>query len=743
MSGPSRPLGAPVNRVDGRLKVTGEARYVGEFDAPDLAHGWVVSSAIARGHVKAIDASAALALPGVLAVFTHENRPHLPWFDRSYRDDDAPAGSPFRPLYDDEVLYSAQPVALVVAEGLELARHAASLVRVEYAAEPHATDLRAHRDRARKPRKGKLGYEPPTARGDADAAFDAAAVKVDVAYEHPIEHHNPMEPHATTAVVEPDGTLTVYDKTQGVQNSQRYLGRVFGLSERELRVRAPFIGGAFGSGLRPQYQAVLAVMAARELRRSVRVTLTRQQMFSFGHRPATLHRIRLGASPEGRLEAVVHEAVAETSGHEDYAENVVGWSGVLYSCKNVRLAHDVVPLDLATPLDMRAPGAAWGVNALECAMDELAAAVGADPLALRLLNYAERDEAADRPFSSKELRACYREGAERFGWAARDPLPRARREGRALVGWGVATGVWEASRVPARARAVLTADGRLAVQSATGDIGTGTYTVMTQIAAEALGLPLAKVRFELGDSAMPMAPLQGGSFTVSSVGSAVRAACEEVREKLFELARDVPASPLAKAKLDEVAFDDGWVRLSADPSRAVSWGDALRAGKIASLEATTTSVPDPRAVTRYTRATHAAVFAEVHVDEDLGAVRVTRLVAAVAAGRILNPKTARSQVVGGMVWGLGMALEEESVVDHALGRIVNHSLAEYHVPVHADVPAMDVIFVEERDDVVNPLGAKGVGEIGVVGTAAAIVNAVFHATGRRVRSLPVTLDKLL
>jgi xanthine dehydrogenase YagR molybdenum-binding subunit len=743
VSAAQSPVGAPVSRVDGRLKVTGEARYAAEFDAPDLAQAWVVSAAIARGRITRLDASAALAVPGVLAVFTHQNRPHLPWFDRSYRDDDSPAGSPFRPLYDDRVHFGGQPVALVVAGSLDVARHAASLVVVEYAAEPVETDLAAARGRARQPKLGKLGYSRPKGRGDADAALARAAVVVTAEFECPIEHHNPMETHATTVVVEADRTLTVFDKTQGVLNTQNYLTRVFGLSKDDLRVRSPFVGGAFGSGLRPQYQAPLAVMAARELGRSVRVVLTRQQMFTFGHRPATLHTVRLGATADGRLEAIAHEAVGETSRHEDYTENVVGWSGTLYHCDHVKLSHDVVDLDYATPLDMRAPGAAWGLFALESALDELAAATGVDPLELRLRNYAERDESADRPFSSKELRACYHQGAARFGWEKRSPAPRSMREGHALVGYGMATGMWDAGHVPARARAVLTADGRLLVQSATSDIGTGTYTIMAQVAAATLGLAVEAVRAELGDSVMPFAPLQGGSWTAASVGSAVKAVCEAVADKVFALARKAPGSALAKAERAEVVFADGHVRLASDPSQAVSIAEAMGAGGVASVEETTTSVPDAKAMLKYTRATHSAVFVEVHVDEALGTARVKRVVSAVAAGRILNPKTARSQVSGAVVWGLGMALTEESLVDHALGRIVNHSLAEYHVPVNADVPDVDVIFVEEHDAEVNPLGAKGVGEIGILGVAAAVANAVFHATGRRVRSLPITLDKLL
>jgi xanthine dehydrogenase YagR molybdenum-binding subunit len=735
-------IGQPTSRVDGRAKVTGEAKYAAEYQPPNLAHGWVVSSGVARGKITRIDADAAGELPGVLRVITHEDVSGLPWFDRSYRDDVAPPGSPFRPLYDAEVKYSGQPVALVVAETLELARYAASLVRVEYESVEHSTDLEAKLGEAYYP-KARTGLPAvPKPRGDADKAFAGAAFRIDEEYHAPVEHHNPMEPFATTAVWHEDGKLTVYDKTQGVQNVQGYLCSVFGYTKDDLRVVSPFVGGAFGSGLRPQYQAFLAVLAARELKRSVRMVLTRQQMFTFGHRPATWQRVALGASPDGKLQAVVHEAVAETSRFEDYSETVVNWSGLLYACDNVKLDHKVVQLDVYTPCDMRAPGAVWGAYALECAMDELAAKLEIDPLELRLKNYAEKDHNDDLPFSSKELRACYRQAAERFGWARRDPKPRSMREGNALVGWGMATAAWEAQQMKASAKAALTADGKLMVSSATADIGTGTYTIMTQVAAERLGLPLADVTFKLGDSSLPTSPVEGGSWTAATIGSAVHAACEKVRDRLLTLAKEVKDSPLADAKLADVTFADGQLRLSHDPSRSVSIAEAMRHGKVGAIEEEATALPSPKHA-EFSRYTHSAVFAEVKVDEDFGTTRVTRVVTAVAAGRILNPKTARSQVLGGIVWGIGSALHEESVLDHALGRFMNHNLAEYHVPVHADVQGIDVIFVEERDEIVNQLGAKGLGEIGVVGVAAAIANAIYHATGKRIRELPITPDKLL
>jgi xanthine dehydrogenase YagR molybdenum-binding subunit len=711
------PLGAPINRVDGRAKVTGQARYAAEHQVPGLAHGWVVSSEVAVGGIVSIDTAEPLALPGVLQVFTHENRPPLAEDDESYRDEIAPeTSSPFRPLHDDRIRFSAQPIALVVAETLELARYAATLVRVDYERAPHATDLVAQRAAAYEP---KPRMPVPRPRGDADRAFAQARVRVDAQYLAPVEHHNPMEVFAATAIREPDGRLTVHDKTQGVQNVQDYLCKVFGYRKSELRVLSPFVGGAFGSGLRPQYPVFLAVLAARALNRSVRVVLTRQQMFSLTHRPTTWQRVALGADGEGRLQALIHESIAETSRYEDFNEAVVSWSGVLYGCNNARFDQKVTQLDLCTPGDMRAPGACWGVYAIECAMDELAVTLGIDPLALRLRNYTERDLNDDRPFSSKELRACYEQAAERFGWARRDHRPRSMREGHALIGWGMASAAWEAMQWPASAKAVLTAAGKLTVSSATADIGTGTYTVMAQIAADTLGLPREDGTFALGDSSLSAAPVEGGSFTVASVGSAVKAACEKVRERLRTLAGQ-----------------------RGDTTGAISPGDVLRRAGLDSIEEEASVEPSPT-LDRYSRYAHSAVFAEVRVDEDFGTVQVTRVVSAVAAGRILSPKMARSQISGAIVGGIGMALEEESVIDQAFGRFMNHSLAEYHVPVNADVHDIEVIFVEERDDVVNSLGAKGLGELGIVGTGAAIANAVFHATGRRIRDLPIRPDRLL
>ena len=737
-------IGTPQNRVDGRAKVTGEAKYAAEFDAPDLAYGIVVSGAIAKGRIASIDASAALAVPGVLQVFTHENRSRTAWLDRNYRDDTAPPGSPFRPLYDDQVVYSGQPVALVVAEEFEIAAHAASLVRVEYETDAHMTDLDLKRHDAYVPPRKRSGVKsPPSPRGDAEEAFAQAAVKVQGEYRIAAEHHNPMETHASTVVYEPDGTLTIHDKTQGTQNSQSYVASVFGLSADQVRVISPYIGGAFGSGLRPQYQLFLAVMAALELKRSVRVVLTRDQMFTFGYRPISIQTLSLGANPDGMLVSLMHDAVQSTSSFEDYQEVVVNWSNLLYHCDNVKLTYRLAQVDTYTPSDMRAPGAATGVTAIETAMDELAYATGVDPVELRLRNYAETDEANKKDFTSKELRACYQLGAERFGWSRRNPEPRSMREGRELIGWGMASGVWEAIMQKTAARAVLGADGRLEVATATTDIGTGTYTILTQIAAETLGLPMDAVTARIGDSSLPKSPVQGGSWTAASSGSAVQKACQTVREQLFKHARQMDGSPLANASLEQVTFADGRIHMTNDPNAGVTFVEAMRAGGVDRVEAEENASPGMLTNMRYSGYSHSAVFAEVRVDEELGVIRVTRIVNAVAAGTILNPKTARSQIIGGVVFGIGMALEEESMLDHDLGRFMNHNLAEYHVPVNADVHDIDVIFVSEHEQKLNPLGVKGLGEIGVVGTAAAIGNAIYHATGRRIREFPITIDKLL
>lgn len=735
-------IGTPVPRIDAWAKVTGTARYAAEHSGTGLLYGVVINTTVARGRIAAIDASAALALDGVADVLTHLNRPRMRSLDLFYKDMTAPAGSPFKPLHDDEIHYSGQPVALVVATSLELARYAAMLVRVEVDASAHETHLLDNRSRARTPSRLKAGFSPPPKpRGDAETAWRGSPFAIDAEYYAGVEHHNPMEMHATTVLYGPDGHLTIHDKTQGSQNSRWVVSRAFGLPARKVTVKNGFVGGAFGSGLRPQYNLLLATMAALQLKQSVRVVLTRQQMFTFGHRPETWQRVRLGADATGRLTAVMHEAVAETSRREDYVEVVVNWSGQLYACDNVALDYRLVELDQYSPIDMRAPGAAHGVHALEVAMDELAHAAGIDPLELRLRNYTDHDAAKDLPYSTKALRQCYEQAARRFGWERRPPAPRSMREGHEFVGWGMATGIWDAMQMFARARATLDEEGRLVVESAATDIGTGTYTAMSQIAAAEMGLPLEQVTFRLGDSTLPVAPIEGGSSHVATVGSAVQGVCEKLRKALWKRAKQ-RAPGFEGARFDDLEFRGGQV-LRRGTEAAVPLTQLLREEAGGPLDEKYLLMPNLLKQKKYIRAVHSAVFVEVRVDEALGTVRVTRVVSAVAAGRIVNPVTARSQVIGGVVWGIGQALHEETLTDHALGRFMNHNLGEYHVACNADVPDVDVLFVEEDDRIVSRIGAKGVGEIGIVGVAAAISNAIFHATGKRLRSTPMTPDKVM
>lgn len=728
-------IGTPTSRVDGRVKVTGMAQYAGEFEAPDLAYGSVVTSTIAKGRITRIDATQALAVEGVLDVLTHENRPKMGATDQAFTDEVAPAGSPFRPLYDDKVKFNGQPIALVIAEEWEIARFAATLVHVEYEAESHNTDLHTRRDKA------FVVEKPDKPRGDAAKAFAAAVVRHEAEYFIPVEYHNPMELFAATVVWKDGGKLTVFDKTQGVQNVQRYVCGVFGLKSDDVRVMSPFVGGAFGSGLRPQYEVVLAVQGALQLKRSVRLVLAREQMYGLGYRPATIERVAIGARADGSLDTITHEAIAMTSQYEEFSRNDTSWSALLYKSPNAKYEHKLSRLDVPTPSDMRAPGAASGVYALECAMDELAVALKLDPVELRMRCYSDRDQNTGAPFTSKQLKECYRKGAELFGWSKRNSEPRSMRDGTDLVGWGMATGVWEALQMPTGARIVLSGNGHAEVSCATSDIGTGTYTVMAQVAADMLGVPIDNVTVKLGDSTLPHSMVEGGSWTAASVSHAIAVTADEVRKELLGLAQKMPKSPLAGLQAEDVVLADGMIAARQDSSRAVSVAEAMQHGGVDRIvHERSAEFPED---TKHARNTHSAIFAEVKVDEQLGVIRVTRVVNAVAAGRIINTKTAASQVMGSVVWGIGMALHEEALYDHSFGRIMNANIAEYHVPVNADVQDIKVIFVDEPDNIVNPLGIKGVGEIGIVGAAAAIANAVYHATGKRVRDLPITIDKVL
>ena len=739
-------IGQPINRLEGNLKVTGAAKYAGEYHVPDLLYGYILNSTITKGKITRINTERAKALPGVKEVFTHKNRPSLAWFDMQYTDMDAPPGSPFRPLYNEDIKFYGQPIALVVASTFEMARYAVTFIAVEYEEEDFEMNLHDHLDKARPPQPGLaslLKALPPKPKGDFEKAYEGSEVKVSAEFSHGTEHHNPLELFATTTVYEGKGKVTIYDKTQGTVNSQLYVGNVFGLKFKNVRVISPYVGGAFGSGLRPQHQLFFSVMAALELKQSVRVTLDRHQMFTFGHRPPTIQHTRFGADADGKLNALNHSAFAETSRFEDYAEVVVNWSNMLYPAENTLMEYNLVPLDVFTPLDMRAPGGSTGMQAVEGTMDELAYKLGIDPLELRLINYSNTDDSMGRQYSSKELKQCYIQGAERFGWAKRLPNPRSMRRGNKLVGYGMATGIWETNHLPARAEAIITKEGKLKVSSAVTDIGTGTLTVMTQIAADELGLPIKDVEFSYADSKMPFAPIQGGSFTVATIGSAIKAASRALRKQLLKAVQKMENSAFGNAKVKDLTFANGGISLTDNPSSFVTFAEIVKANDGREIKVTKSSMPNVLKLRKYSRAAHSAVFVEVEVDEELGMITVTRALTTVAAGKIINPKTARSQILGGMIWGISKALHEETISDYQLGRYMNPNLAEYHIPVHADINDLDVIFVEEKDNIVNELGTKGVGEIGIVGMPPAIANAIYHATGKRVNQLPVRFDRLI
>jgi xanthine dehydrogenase YagR molybdenum-binding subunit len=706
-------IGQPVSRVDGRQKVTGGATYAAEFDQPGQAHGVIVRSTVANGRIASIDSAAAERSPGVVAVLTYRNAPRL-----AYREHkgavDPEVGERLHVLQGDRVSHQGQPIALVVAATLEQANHAAALLRVTYAPETGTTDITRVEPLLPTQQKTDQGEKrpPETRRGDPEGALAAAEVKIDQAYVIPRENHNPIELHATIAAWD-GGRLTLWDKTQWVHNVADEIAAVFGIPAPNVRVISPFVGGAFGSGLRTWPHVTLAALGARVIGRPVKVMLSRREMYyGVGYRPHTVQRVALGASRGGRLTAIVHDGYQETSKYEEYAESLLNASRFLHSCAGVYTRTRLAPMNVHTPTYMRAPGEASGIFALESAMDELAVALNVDPVELRLRNEPELDEFKKLPFSSRSTRECYRAAAERFGWSRRTPAPRSMRDGQWLIGWGMATATYPMNYAPASAGARLLPDGTAEVASAASDMGPGTWTSMTQVAAETLGLPIERVRFILGDTRLPRAPVHGGSLTMASVGSAVQAACRKVRE-------DALARGGANDLLEAVRRIGQPVEASVDSKP----GDASQ---------------------RFSMHAFGAVFVEVAVDRDLGETRVRRIVGAYGAARIVNPKTTRSQCIGGMIGGIGMALMERAVVDPRNGRIPNANLAEYAVPVHADAPpVMDAIFVEEHDPHVNPLGVKGVGEIAMVGVAPAITNAIYHATGKRIRELPVTPDKLL
>jgi xanthine dehydrogenase YagR molybdenum-binding subunit len=738
MDAPSNIIGQPLDRTDGPLKTTGGARYAAEFRLPDLCHAVMVLSTVPRGRVTSLDATRAEGAPGVLLVLSHRNAPALPEHGRAAFK--PPSGRAMSLFQDDGVHYDRQPIAVVVADTFEHAVAAAALVEARYAAEPPLLDFEREREHAYKP-KDVNGKPSDASWGDVGAGQRAAEVQVDVHFTTPMQSHNPLEPHATIAHWD-NNRLTLYDATQYVSGVRDTVSKTLGISADDVRVISPFVGGGFGCKGSAWSHVTLAAMCARQVKRPVKLVVDRQQMFGpVGGRPHTLQRVALGARRDGTLTYVRHDLVASTSTFEDWVEPSAVVSRMMYACPNGSTTHRLVKLNTGTPTFQRAPGEATGNFALEVAMDELAIALRMDPLALRLRNHAEQEADTGKPFSSKHLRECYAQAAERFGWSRRNPAPRSMRDAGQLVGFGMATASYPARRMGASARAALQPDGAFVVQSGSQDIGTGTYTVMTQVAAETLGVAPERVRFELGDTALPRAPVSGGSMSAASVGPAVQVACRQLRDKLIAQAIADDASPLHGAAPSGVTIKDGWLAVRGEPLRREAI--AALAGRIEQpLEATAEAKPGNESE-RYALHSFGAVFAEVRVDPELGEIRVPRVVAAYDIGRPLNAKTARSQLQGGIVWGMSFALLENAVMDARAGRIVNANLAEYHVPVNADIQAIDVTFVDHPDFTFNPLGIRGIGEIGITGVPAALANAIHHATGRRIRDLPITLDKLL
>ncbi len=722
-------VGTPTSRVDGPTKVTGTARYAAEHAPAGLVYAAIVESTVPAGRIVGLDTAAAEQSVGVLLVLTHRNAERLPYLQADQRPPvDPVSGEQLRVLQDDRVLFRGQPIGVVVAATQAQAEHAAALVRVDYDLDP-APRTRFGPEWARPTSAAaqKAGRGPETRQGDPDTALAAAAHRVDHVYVQPREQHHAMEPHATVAHWQ-DGHLTLWDKTQWVGNVRDEIARVFGIPPGTVRVINPFVGGAFGSALRPWPHVALAALAARRTGRPVRLELTRRQLAqSVGFRPHTEQRVALGADTAGTLTAIIHEAIGQTSTYEEFAEGTLTVPQVTYASPNRRTSYRLVAMNTNTPCPMRGPGWATGLLAQEMAMDELAVELRMDPIQLRLRNYADHDPRNGRPWSSNALRECYRLGAQRMGWDTRDPRPARTRAGHDLVGLGMATALYHSNRYPTQASATLLADGTAVIASATSDMGPGTYTSISQVAADTLGLPLDRVRMELGDSDLPPAKEHGGSTTMASVGTAVHAACQALRAQLDDLARQQAGADVADG-----ARSDAPVDLVA----------VLRRAGLTHVRADGHSEPGPEQQT-HSSVGFGAVFAEVRVDADLGTVRVPRIIGAYDIGRVVNPTLAHSQVIGGMVGGLGMALLEQVDWDPHLGQVMNGNLAEYLLPVNADVQQLDAVFVPGEDITANPLGVKGVAELGLCAVAPAIANAVWHATGTRLRELPLTPEKVL
>jgi len=759
---PGGYVGKPLVRVEGREKVTGKAKYSAEFALPGLTYGVLATSPIAKGKITSIDTLAAAREPGVIAVLTHQNLPKLaktPNDAQGKKDIGAPMG--FLPMTGDEIFYAAQPVAMVVADTIEHATHAATLVKVTYQKSEPLANFKQPKAELFDPQKVQDGKQDGhTKRGDAKAAFASAPIQLTATYNHPVYNHNPMEPGSTTAHWEAPDRLTIYESTQGVTRTQSAVAAMTGMPREQIRVITKYLGGGFGCKGATWPHTILTVQAAKAVNRPVKLMLTREQMFtSMGHREDQEQLMQLGATADGKLTSLVHTKKSTTSPWDNYAEPNSKIVDLLYASPAFESSYELARANVMTSTFMRAPGEAPGSFAIECSMDDLAYRVGVDPIEIRLRNYADHDYGTGQQWSSKSLKQCYTRGAELFGWSKRNPKPGATRDGRYLVGMGMASASYPVHNSSGTARARLYADGHAVVQAGATDLGTGTYTVMTQVAADSLGLPIEKVRFELGDTQLPTAPNSGGSVAAGTVSSSVYLACQDVWQKLIKAAVIDKKSPLYRAKPEDVAVEKGRLFLKKDPKKGEAFGDLMKRGEITDIEgmaqgkygsgyedAAAAKNADPTKkdqAGQHSMHSFGAHFCEVRVDMDLGTIRVSKWVSVIGAGRILNAQTARSQIIGGAIFGIGSALMEETIRDQNFSRYTNADLAGYHVPVNADIPDMTVEFVEEHDPYINAMGVKGIGEIAMVGVAAAVANAVYHATGKRLRDLPLTPDKVL
>ena len=732
-------IGRPLTRRDGVLKVTGAARYAADHHPPGMLYAALAVSSIARGRVTFLDVAAAKAHAGVVEVMTPANEPAL-------AQDPDEKTNPFMfrldLLQSDRVRYPHQPIAVVIAKTLEAATEGAALLSPRYETEPTRVGLDAAKSFV--PPGVGVGNPPEVHRGDVEAGLAAASERIEATYETASQYHNAMEPHAIVAAWDGD-TLSVDTPSQGLVMAQGRLAGLFGISPDKIHIRSPFLGGGFGSKGLISGPQVLGIMAARLVGRPVKLVLRREQMYGpVGHRAPTRQTLRMGADKDGRLTALDHRTKTTSSTFDDFFEPASDISHTLYASPAIATSHEAVRVDTGTPLFMRAPGEATGSIALESAIDEMAQACAMDPLAFRLKNYAEVEPISGKPFSSKALRDCYTQGAEHFGWQRRPLAPRQMRDDAGLlVGWGVGTATFPALMFQAQAKAALRQDGSGIMEIGAHDMGQGAWTALAQIAADGLGLDIDQVEFRSGTSDLPDGGIAGGSAHTATAGMAIHNAGADVIARLADLATNDDRSPLFGAGNAGVIARGGRLFRRDDESRSESYADILSRAGLAKIEGQGTGAADPVAQSNYAMHAHGAVFAEVKVDPDLGQMRVTRVVGAFAAGRIINPRMVRSQLYGGMIWGVSFALHEQAVMDPRSGRPMNPDLGEYHFPVNADVPSLEAILVEERDPHVNALGIKGVGEIGVTGSAGAVANAVWHATGHRVRKFPITLDRLI